>query len=77
MPTDSCEIDEVNFAAPGKTGWGVNTEARIFGVKLQARHRRPPGIEICHVDANHKIAGKLFVIEVLQNKLRVAVAKPA
>src|SRR4029077_2427518 len=73
--TDSCQIDEVNFAAPGEIGWRVNTEARIFGVQLAARNPPPPGVEICNVDANHEIAGKLFVIEILENKLRVAIAK--
>src|SRR6185295_2255551 len=77
VPTDPCEIDDVNFAAPGEIGRRVNTEPRIFGVKLQTRHGHPPGVEICDVDANHKIAGKLFVIEVLKNKLRVAIAKPS
>src|SRR5258705_271776 len=75
MPTDASQIDKVNFPAPGKIGRRVNAETRIFLVKLQARNRRPPGVEICDVDANHEIAGKLFVIEVLENKLRVAIAK--
>src|ERR1051325_11373637 len=75
MPANTCQVNKVHLASPGKVGRRINSQPGKFLRQFLCRHCLPPGVEVRHVEPDHKVAGEFFVIKLLENEEGVAVAQ--
>src|SRR6266576_3829681 len=55
VPTDTCQIDEVDFASPRMVGRTAEPNARIGPIQALLRNAVPPPVQVIDVEPNHEL----------------------
>jgi len=77
MPTDACEIDQIDFTPPRMVGGTSEPDTRVGSIESFSRNGLPPPIQIVNVEPNHEVLRKVVVVEPLENELCTAVSEPS
>ena len=77
MPTDACEIDQIDFTPPRMVGGTSEPDTRVGAIEAFSRNGLPPPIQIVNVEPNHEVLRKVVVVESLENELCTAVSEPS
>src|SRR5256885_11934839 len=68
MPTDACEINQIDFTPPRMVGGTSEPDTRVGSIEAFSRNGLPPPIEIVNVEPHHEVLRKVVVIEPLENE---------
>src|SRR2546430_796595 len=77
MPTDACQIDEIDFPPPRMVGGTTEPDTRVGSIEAFSRNGLPPLIKVINVEPYHEILCKMLVVERLKNELGPAVSEPS
>src|SRR5437762_2960200 len=77
VPTDACQVDQIDFPPPRMVGRTTEPNTRVGLIEPSSRNGLPPAIQIVNVEPNHEILCKVLVVEPLENELCTAVSEPS
>ncbi len=70
MPTDTCQINQIDLASPGMVGRPAEANTGIDPIEALLGNGAPPLVEVVNVEPNHEVLREVLVIEALENELR-------
>src|SRR5438128_5606428 len=77
MPTDACEIGQIDFTPPRRVGGTSEPDTRVGSIEAFSGTSLPPPIQIVNVEPNHEVLRKVVVVEPLEHELCTAVSEPS
>src|SRR5207253_8905987 len=76
MPTDACEIAQIDFTPPRMVGGTSERHTRVRSIEAFPRHGLPPPIQIVNLKPNHARPPHLVACQPLENEHCTALPAP-